>query len=366
MVTGLEMEDSMGIIREAYGVTKNEDRVTKYTMTNQNGMRVSIIDFGAVITNIWMPDKNGVLEDIALGFGSIEGYEVNKPAFGAIVGRVANRISNASFTLNGKTYQLEQNDETNCLHGGTKRFEKRMYKAECSMEEGADSVSFTRLSKDMEQGFPGNLTVTVTYTLNDANELIIDYYAVSDADTVVSLTNHCYYNIGKGGHKCKTVLGQELQVFSDAYTPVNEVLVPTGEIRSVENTAMDFREPHRIGERIGEPLPDDSIVAGYDHNYILIKEDGEIVKAAVYSDRETGRVIEVFTDFPGVQVYTARELSVESGKEDIPYSGFAGICFETQNYPDAVNHPEFPSAVLRAGEEYKRTAVFHFAISDKL
>ena len=156
-VNSTEMEESMGIIREAFGVTKNEDRVTKYTMTNQNGMKVSIIDYGAVITNIWMPDKNGVLEDIALGFSSIEGYEVNKPAFGAIIGRVANRISNASFTLNGKMYQLEQNDETNCLHGGSNRFEKHMYKAECSSEEGADSISFTRVSEDMEQGFPENL-----------------------------------------------------------------------------------------------------------------------------------------------------------------------------------------------------------------
>ena len=352
----------MGISREAFGVTKNEDRVTKYTMTNQNGMKVSIIDYGAVITNIWVPDKNGVLEDVALGFDSIEGYEVNKPAFGAIIGRVANRISNASFTLNGKTYQLEQNDETNCLHGGSNRFEMHMYKAGCSMEEGADRISLTRVSKDMEQGFPGNLTVTITYTLNDANELIIDYYGVSDADTVISLTNHCYYNIGKGGHKCKTVLDQTLQVFSDAYTPVDEVLATTGEIRSVENTAMDFRKPHRIGERIGEPQPDESIVAGYDHNYILNTKDGEVVKAAIYSDSETGRVMEVFTDFPGVQIYTARELSVASGKEDIPYHGFAGICFETQNYPDAVNKPEFPSAVLRAGEEYKRTAVFRFGI----
>lgn len=352
----------MGISREEFGVTKEQEKVTKYTLTNQNGMKVSLIDFGAVITNLWVPDREGVLEDIALGFDSIEGYEVNKPAFGAVIGRVANRISNGSFTLNGKQYQLDQNDETNCLHGGNFRFEKCMYQTECAETEGADSISFTRLSKDMEQGFPGNVTVTVTYTLNDANELMIDYYAVSDEDTVISLTNHCYYNIGKGGHKCKDVLNHTLQVFADAYTPVDEILVPTGEIRSVENTAMDFRNPHRIGERIGEAVPDESIVAGYDHNYVLAKEEGEVVKAAVYSDQESGRVMEVFTDFPGVQVYNAAELDIPNGKENTYYRGYAGICFETQNYPDAVNRPEFPDATLRAGEEYERVAVFRFDV----
>lgn len=352
----------MGIIREAFGVTKDGERVTKYTMTNQNGMKVSVMDFGAVITNIWVPDKNGVLEDIALGFHSLEGYETNKPGFGAFIGRVANRISNASFTLNGKVYQLDQNDETNCLHGGNNRFERCMYKTECSMEEGEDKVSFTRVSKDMEQGFPGNLTVTVTYTLNDADEMIIEYYGVSDEDTVINLTNHCYYNIGKGGHKCKTVLGQTLQIFADAYTPVDEILIPTGEIRPVENTALDFRKPHKIGERVGEPQPDESIVAGYDHNYVVNRKEGEMVKAAVYSDCETGRVMEVFSDFPGIQIYTAGMLSVASGKEEMPYSSFSWICFETQNFPDAVNKPNFPSAVLRAGEEYKRTAVFRFGV----
>lgn len=352
----------MGILREDFGVTKGKEKVTKYTLVNQNGMKVSMIDFGAVITNLWVPDKDGVLEDVALGFDTVEDYEVNKPAFGAIVGRVANRISNASFSLNGKKYSLDQNDETNCLHGGFSRFEHFMYQAECQEEEGAASVSFTRLSKDMEQGFPGNLTVTITYTLNDANDLMIDYYAVSDEDTVINLTNHCYFNIGKGGHQCRNVLDQTLQVFADAYTPVNEILVPTGEIRPVENTALDFRSPCRIGERIGEAKPDESVVAGYDHNYVLGQEEGEIVKAAIYSDKDSGRVMEIFTDFPGVQVYTAAELTAENGKENTSYGNFGGICFETQNYPDAVNRPEFPDATLRAGEEYQRTAVFHFDV----
>lgn len=356
----------MSIRQEKFGMTKEKQTVTKYTLQNRNGMEVSLLDFGAVIYEIMAPDKDGNFENIVLGFDNVADYEVNTPAFGAVLGRYANRISNAAFTLNGKEYKLEQNDETNCLHGGSLRFEHFMYQAEC--QEGAEecSVSFTRLSKDMEQGFPGNLMVTVTYTLNDANELLLEYYAVSDEDTIVNMTNHCYFNIGPGGHRCKDVLSQELQIFADAYTPVNDLLVPTGEIRSVEGTALDFREVHIIGERIGEAREDDSIVEGYDHNFVLNHAKGEIAKAAVYCDKVSGRIMEVFTDCPGLQVYSSVMLDEPNGREGIHYGVSNGICFETQNFPNAVNIDSFPNAVLRAGEEYETATVFRFdTLEDK-
>ena len=355
----------MGIVREEFGKTKNNEAVTKFTLENKNGVKVSILDLGAVITNILVPDRDGVFEDICLGYDNVPAYEQNRPAFGAVLGRVANRIAGAVFELNGKKYTLDQNDATNCLHGGLFKYEHCMYETECSEEEDAQSVSFTRLSRDMEQGFPGNVTITVTYTLNDANELMLEYYAVSDEDTVINLTNHCYFNIGKGGHRCKDVYGQDLQIFADYYTPVNDILVPTGEIRPVAGTALDFREPHKIGSRMGEAAKDDSTVEGYDNNFGLnAKEEGEVVKAVVYSDETTGRVMEVFTDFPAMQVYASVVLDDAGGKEGMHYGKGSGICFETQNYPNAVNTPEFPSAVLKAGEEYSRVAIFRFDVME--
>ncbi len=352
----------MNIKKEDFGVTKNQEKVEKYTLQNQNGVSVSLINYGAIVTNILVPDRDGLLEDVVMGFDTLEGYEENHPMFGAIVGRVANRIANASFSLNGKIYTLDRNDGRNYLHGGNFHFEHCMYQAECSDNGKSGSVTFTRESKDMEQGFPGNATIAVTYTLNNANELMIAYYAVSDQDTVMNLTNHSYFNIGKEGHKGRDVLGHTLQVFADAYTPSDAQLLPTGEIRPVDNTALDFRMPHKIGERIGEAAQDEKTVAGYDHNYVLRKETGGIEKAASYWDQGSGRRMEVFTDFPGMQLYTANQLEKVDGKDGADYGQFGAVCFETQNYPDAINHPEFPDAVLRAGEEYERTAVFKFDI----
>lgn len=350
----------MSIEKEKFGVTKKGEEVTKYILKNKNGMEVALLDLGAVVTNIIVPDKNGVMEDVVLGYDTVADYEVNEPSFGAIVGRVANRISGASFTLNGVTYPLDKNDETNCLHGGVLRYNHLMYDTECAYGEDGDSITFSRLSPHMEQGFPGNLTVSVTYTLNDANELMIAYYAVCDEDTIINLTNHSYFNIGVKGHQCKNVLNQQLQVFSDTYTPTDVLGIPTGEFRPVKNTAMDFTEIRTIGERIGEPKEDESIVKGYDHNYVLENQLGEVKKAAVYSDRVSGRRVEVYTDFPGLQVYTADGLEDANGKNGTVYGNYSGICFETQNYPDAVHIAQFPTAVLKAGEEYERTAVFRF------
>lgn len=350
----------MSIVKTKFGVTKEGKEVTRYTLKNSKGMEVSFLDLGAVITNIIVPDKNGVMEDVVLGYDTVADYEVNDPSFGAIVGRFANRISNASFTINGITYELDRNNESNCLHGGILRYNHLMYDAECQEREEGDSISFSRVSPHMEQGFPGNLTLTITYTLNDNNELMIEYYGVSDEDTTINLTNHSYFNIGVKGHQCKNVLNQQLQVFSEIYTPTDHTGIPTGEFRSVKGTALDFTQVRTIGDRIGEPTDDSSIVGGYDHNYVLETEIGDVKKAAVYSDKESGRIMEVYTDFPGLQIYTASGLIDPNGKDNTVYGNYSGICFETQNYPDAINIEGFPSAVLKAGEEYQRVAVFRF------
>lgn len=353
----------MGILKESFGVNKEGQEVTKYVLENHSGMKVALLDLGAVIAEIWVPDKNGVWEDVVLGYDNVPAYEKNAPAFGAIIGRYANRISDGKFTLNGKEYVLEQNEFTCCLHGGSNRFEHQMYEAECTETETAVSVSFSRLSPDMEQGFPGNATIVITYTLNDADELMIEYYAVCDEDTIISMTNHNYVNLGAGGHRHGSVLGQQLQIFADEYTPIGEYLLPTGEIRPVAGTAVDFREMHSIGKYIGTPEAGDKTVDGYDFNYVLRDSDG-IRPAAVYQDSETGRCMEVFTDFPGLQFYASTQLDEPGGKDGMHYEKAGGVCLETQNFPNAVNRPEFPDAVLRAGEEYERTAVFRFRVME--
>ena len=354
----------MGILRESFGVNREGGEVTKYTLENHNGVKVALLDLGAVIAEIWVPDKNGVMEDVVLGYDNVSDYEKNVPAFGAVIGRVANRISDGRFTLNGREYVLEQNEYTNCLHGGTNRFEHHMYQAECTEGETEVSVAFSRMSPDGEQGFPGNATIVITYTLNDADELMIEYYAVCDEDTIVSMTNHNYVNLGAGGHRCGSVLNQELQIFADAYTPIGEYLLPTGEIRPVEGTALDFREMHRIGKYIGAQEPGDRMVEGYDFNFVL-RDGDDIRRAAVYQDRNTGRKMEVFTDFPGLQFYSSTQLDDSHGKEGMHYGLFGGVCLETQNFPNAVNRPEFPGIVLRGGDAYEKTAVFRFGLIEE-
>lgn len=231
----------MSIVKSKFGINKDGQEVTKYTLKNKNGMEVSFIDLGAVITNIIVPDRAGVFEDIALGYGEVAPYEVNMPSFGAPIGRYSNRISDAKFILNGKEYQLDQNDSTNCLHGGFQRYNCCMYSVKYEEFEEEDKIIFSRHSPDGEQGFPGSLDYSVTYILDDDDELIIGYQAVCDSDTIVNFTNHSYFNLGKGGHKCPDVLNQEVQIEADYYTPVNDILVPIGELKELAGTALDFR-----------------------------------------------------------------------------------------------------------------------------
>lgn len=352
----------MGMRKEKFGKTRDGQEVTRYVLENQNGMRAAFLDLGAVITNLWVPDREGNFDDVVHGYDTVEAYEVNVPSFGAPVGRCANRISDGHFFIRGKEYRLDQNDGTNCLHSGFLRYNHLMYEVDYEKGDGGEALVFSRLSPDGEQNFPGNFEYSITYRLNDHNELMIEYDGVSDADTVVNMTNHSYFNLGKGGHRGTTVLDHELKLFSDQYTPINEQLYPTGEICTVTGTPFDFREFKRLGREIVSDRTSPNYFKGYDHNFLLEHGKGEIVKAAVCREPSTGREMTVLTDQPGIQIYTAPELSGEKGKEGMIYGPSSAVCFETQNFPNAINTPAFPDIVLRAGEPYRHVTVFRFGL----
>lgn len=351
----------MSISKSKYGINKAGKDVTKYTLKNINEMEVSFIDLGATITNIVVPDRNGVFEDVVLGFDDVASYEDNSTFFGVPVGRFANRISNAKFVLNGKEYKLDQNDNTNCLHGGYNRYDYCMYDVKYCEGISEDIIVFARRSPDGEQGFPGNLIFSITYTLNNDDELAISYHATCDKDTVVNFTNHSFFNLGKGGHKCHNVLEQEVQINAHYYTPVDDILIPTGEIKALAGTALDFTEFKKLKDGIGMKDAEGKVITGYDHNFVL---DGfnkkEMRKVAKFRAADSGRIMEVFTDQPGIQLYTAETLDKDGGKDGTHYGNFGGACFETQNFPDAVNIKGFPNAVLKAGEEFDSTTIYRF------
>lgn len=342
------------IEKKSFGTTKDGNEVTAYTLINGNGMRVTFLDYGAVISNIFVPDKNGKLDDVVLGYENIRGYEEDSASLGAFVGRHANRIAKARFTINGKEYHLQENDHGNNLHGGEPFYNKLMYDAECFEDEDAASVEFSRLSPDGEQGFPGNLDITVTYTLTDDNELVIEYLAVSDKDTVVNLTNHSYFNLA--GHNSGTVMEHEVMIDAERYTVVDEELIPTGVYQNVEGTPLDFREIKAIGRDI-------EAAGGYDNNFVLNNPDNEIKKAAEAYEPKSGRVMEVFTNLPGMQLYSAGSLNArENCKEGAVYGKNCGVCFETQFYPNSCNIEHFPGGLLKAGEEYDYQTVYKFSV----
>lgn len=351
----------MSVVKNKFGVTKDGKDVTKYTLKNENGMEVSFIDLGAIITNIIVPDRDDVFEDVVLGFDDVASYEANSSYFGAPIGRFANRISNAKFMLNEEEYKLDQNDKTNCLHSGYTRYDHHMYRANYIENEIMDFITFSRCSPDGEQGFPGNLNLAVTYILNNYNELVISYFAICDKDTVINLTNHSYFNLGRGGHKCHDVLEHEVQIEADYYTPVNDILIPTGEIRKVKGTGLDFTEFMPLNTGIGMKDADGNVLTGYDHNFVLRKNTKSYPRiVANLKSRDSGRVMSVSTDQLGMQLYTAETLDVSGGKDGMHYGNFGGVCFETQNFPDAVNIDWFPSAVLKADKSFNSTTIYRF------
>lgn len=346
-----------GIQRLDFGNTPEGQAVDLYVLTNANGLVAKIMTYGALVTELHVPDRDGKLADVVLGFDNLDAYLAGHPYFGCIVGRVANRIGGARFTLDGKEYALAKNNGPNTLHGGLKGFDKVVWKATPLRRSDGPAVRFEYLSPDGEEGFPGNLHVRVTYTLTRDNALRIDYRAVTDKATPINLTNHSYFNLA--GEGSGDILSHRLTLFADHYTPADETLVPTGEIGPVAGTALDFTRPKRIGRDIRGFGPE---YGGFDHNFVLDSGRGKLALAARVEERGSGRVMEVYTTKPGIQLYTGNWLDgTLTGKSGVAYGQYHGLCLETQNFPDAINKIGFPSAVLRPGQVYRETTVHRFS-----
>jgi aldose 1-epimerase len=348
-------ETKMGIQKESFGKTPDGRQVDLYTLTNANGLKARITNYGGIVVSFEVPDSNGKVADVTLGYDKLDGYiKNNSPYFGVTVGRYANRIGKAKFVLNGVEYKLAANNGENHLHGGIKGFDKVVWDAnEVKTKDGA-GLKLTYKSKDGEEGYPGNLTCSVTFTLTKNDELKISYEAVTDKPTVVNLTNHAYWNLA--GQGSGDILGHELMLNADKYTPVDKGLIPTGEIKSVKDSPMDFTKPMTIGSRI------DKVEGGYDHNYVLKSGGGALSLAARVYESKSGRVMEVYTTEPGIQLYSGNFLDgTITGKAGKVYKKHYGFCLETQHFPDSPNKPEFPSVVLNPGEKYTTVTVYKFS-----
>jgi aldose 1-epimerase len=344
--------------------TKNGLEVDVYTLSNSKGMEADILSLGGIVYSLRVPDRNGTVEDIVLGYNDIEDYLKPRGAYyGAIVGRHANRIGNASFELNGIEYKVTKNEGENQLHGGLKGFDKVVWQAEVLEDEDEnEKLQLSYTSKDGEEGYPGNLQVKVTYSITEDNELKIEYYAVSDKDTVVNLTNHSYFNLS--GQPTKDVLKHKVMINADSFTVNDSKSLPTGEILEVKGTPMDFTSLTEVGKNIDSDYEQIVFGAGYDHNYVL-NTKGDLSKlAAEIVDEESGRVIEVYTTKPGVQLYTGNFLNDTEllGKNGIKYIRRCGLCLETQYFPNSLKHKNFPSPILRTGEEYKHVTIYKAGI----
>jgi len=351
-----------------FGKTKAGEPTEIYTLKNKNGLIAKVSTFGATLVELHIPDKDGNFVDVLNGFDDVSGYEgEDNQYFGCTTGRVCNRIAKGKFTLDGKEYTLATNNDPNHLHGGgDKALSKQVWKAVPVVGQAA--VAFTLTSPDGEEGYPGNLSMKVIYTLTDDNELRIDYNATTDKATPVNLTNHAYFNLGGAGSG--NVLNHELTLNADNYTPTDETLIPTGKVESVEGTPLDFRKAHAIGERIPDKdvtKTDDCKTAtlGYDHNFVINgwgRSHGEdLLFAARLKDPKSGRVMEIHTDQPGIQFYSGNFLKAQKGKGDKTYPFRGAVCLETQHFPDSVNHGNFPSTILKPGETYKTTTVHKFS-----
>jgi aldose 1-epimerase len=332
-----------------------------YTLTNSHGVEVRAMNYGGIIVSIRVPDRKGEMADIVLGHDTAEGYMPNPPYLGAIVGRYANRIANGTFTLDGKTYTLAKNDGPNTLHGGTTRtFDKVLWHGEPL--KGVAGVTFSYLSKDGEEGFPGNLEVKVTYTLTDGNALIIDYEATTDKATAINVSQHSYFNLKGEGNG--DILDHEIMINADRFTPVDKNLIPTGELRPVKGTPFDFTKPTKIGARIDDNYEQLVLGHGYDHNFIVNPKPDEngLKLAARVNEATSGRILEVWTTQPGVQFYTGNFLDGSvTGKQGHVYKRRYAFCLETQHFPDSPNHPDFPTTILKPGESFREKTVFKFS-----
>ena len=349
--------DAATLKRSDFGRTREGVAVSLYTLANRNGLEARITNYGGIVVSLKAPDRAGAMADVVLGFDSLEGYLANPgPFFGALVGRYANRIAHARFSLDGVPYQLEKNNGDNSLHGGSRGFDKRVW---TPRELPGGALELTYASGDGEEGFPGNLHATATYRVTDASELRIDYSATTDKPTIVNLTNHSYFNLK--GQGSGDVLGHLVTLHADRFTPVDAGLIPTGELRPVAGTVFDFRLPTSIGSRIGQNDEQLRLGGGYDHNWVLTRPRQGLALAARVEEPSSGRVLEVLTSQPGVQFYTANFLDGSiRGKGGAVYGSRSGFCLETQHFPDSPNQPKFPSTGLRPGEKFATTTVFRF------
>ena len=348
----------MVITREAFGSLPDGTPVDIYMLKNKAGLEARVMTYGAILVSMKVPDRSGALADVNLGFDTLAGYLGTHPYFGAIIGRYGNRIAKARFTIDGVEYRLAPNNNGNTLHGGVKGFDKVVWSAEAIQVADGVGLRLTYLSKDGEEGFPGNLAVTVVYMLTNANELRIEYEARTDKKTPVNLTNHAYWNLKGEGRG--DILGHIIQIEADKITavdsPVN--LIPTGEIVPVAGTPFDFTSPHTIGERIGQ------VEGGYDHNFVLRKGGGMLALAARVEELESGRILEIWTDQPAIQLYTGNFLDgTIVGKGGKAYQKHYAFCLETQHFPDSPNHPNFPSTILEPGQVYRTTTVHKFSVA---
>lgn len=348
----------MSMKKENFGTDKHGNPVASYTITNKNGMSVTVIELGAALQAVRVPDRSGNMADVVLGYDDVAHYENNEGYLGVVVGRSANRIKKGRFTINGKEYQLEINDGENNLHSGADGYQCRRWDSETVADERGEGVRFSLVSPDGDQGMPGRLEMSATYILTEDNSVVIVYSGVSDADTIVNPTNHSYFNLA--GHDSGDICAQKAMINADAFTPSGADLIPTGEFRSVKGTAMDFTEAKPIGQDIDSGYEPLVAPGGYDHNFVL-KNGGKMELAASLYDEASGRYMEMFTMMPGMQFYTGNGLNRQGcGKGGCSYGRRGGVCFESQFIPDSINNPAFESPLLRAGEPFEYTTIYRF------
>ncbi len=345
----------MSVRKEKFGQMPDGTWVDQYTLTNAHGLKATIMTYGATLTAMETPDRNGRLTNITLNLESLSDYLAGHPFFGSVAGRFANRIAKGKFTLDGVQYTLATNNGPNHLHGGRKGFDKAIWDAKPIEQDGVVGVVFTHVSPDGDEGYPGTLKATVTYTLNNANELKMEYTATTDKATPVNLTNHTYWNLA--GPAAGGILEHQLTLNANRYLPVDDTLIPLGDLAPVENTPMDFRQPHTIGSRIAD------VKGGYDHCYVLNQaKPGEMTLVARVVEPKSGRVMEIYTTQPGVQFYTGNFLDGTLSAHGVPYQKNHGFCLETQHFPDSPNRPAFPSVILRPGQTYHEVTVHKFSV----
>lgn len=360
-VCSLYAEAKSSMKKQPFGKTADGQPVDLYTLTNKAGMQATITNFGGIVTSLTAPDRNGKMDDVVLGYDQLDGYLTNKAFFGALIGRYGNRIAHGEFKLGGTTYNVPKNDGQNSLHGGNTGFNKHLWTAKDVSGPHGQALELTYLSKDGEEGYPGNLSVKVVYTLTDTNELKIDYSATTDKETVLNLTNHSYFNLAGQGNG--DILEHQLTLVADRFTPVDATLIPTGELRPVKGTPFDFTKPMAIGSRINQDDQQLKFGKGYDHNWVLNSGGkGGVTLAAEAYEPKSGRVLQILTDQPGIQFYTGNFLDGSiTGKGGKVYNHRAAFCLETQHFPDSPNHPSFPSTTLKPGQHYHTVTIFKFS-----